>query len=112
GASEFYFKRPKGPAGRGDELSARGGAGDAGAPPAKVETLIIRLKHQSALPLANTLQQYFAAKGGGGLRVAPRIVGDQQTNSLIVGGTEGQIAEVRGLIESLDRATEAGGKQK
>jgi hypothetical protein len=88
----YYFKRPKAV----DKRPA------AAAPEAGGEqTQLFRLKYAPAPELAKTLQSVFGGRGG------PVIVPEERTNTLIVRGSEKQVAEVQALVRELDVEGEA-----
>ncbi len=69
---------------------------------------IVRLEHASAAEIVrvvNTLTTAQGAEGGGG----PRIVADERTNSVLIGGEESQRLRYRTLVTHLDTPLESGG---
>jgi len=90
---EYYFKRPK----------ARAAGEDPKPGPAKPESknednVNLRLKNIPAVDFANTANNVFGGKAGGG----PIIVPEPITNTVLVRGTPRQIEDLRRLIGALD----------
>ncbi len=62
------------------------------------ESLVQRLKYAKVVQVATTLNQVKSSVG--------RVVADEATNTLIVNDVPVRLAEMRGLLEQLDRPTE------
>jgi len=59
--------------------------------------LVVHLKHVNAQDIASAVNEIFAEHGG-------RIVADPQTNSVILLGDDANVAQIKRLIEKLDKA--------
>jgi hypothetical protein len=87
GQAAFYFKRPA--------ARAEGARAEAG-PSGEGDFRVFRLKNASAVDTAKLLQELF----GDNRRI--RIVADPNTNSLLVRGTDIDLATVAALLDKCD----------
>ena len=69
------------------------------------EILVISLKHAWAGDVLDLLQQITSANGksgGGPSGASSRILADERTNRLVLKGKQGELAQIKALIETLD----------
>jgi general secretion pathway protein D len=73
------------------------------------EIEVIRLEHASASEIVRVVNALNAAQGAEGAGGGARMVADERTNSVLLGGEESQRLRFRTLIAHLDTPLEAGG---
>ena len=86
-----------------EELDVAGSA--VGEPAAEVA--LVALRHGDAAAAAESLAAVFAESGG----PPPLIRLDRSANALIVRATPSQLAQIRGIVEQLDRVSAAGSRE-
>ncbi len=69
----------------------------------RVETTVIHVRHAVADELASVLWDLVDQRGGRRrMASAPHIIVEERLNSLVLKGSPGQLADLKGLIEQLD----------